>query len=501
MDDVILKMQGIVKVFAGVHALNNVQFELKRGEVHALIGENGAGKTTLMKILLGIHQADFGEIILNGNVVKFRTPAEALKNGISMIHQEISLVPDMEVDENIWLGRENRFMRGGFIDKKARYEQTKKLLDELGLNIDPTSKIKNISVANMQLVELARAVSYDSDIIIMDEPTSALTNREIELLYNIVRKLAKQGKAIIFISHKLEEIFDICQRVTVFRDGTYIATENCNEISMEKLISMIVGRKQNQVFEKKNYSTDEVMLEVRNFSQAGVFNNVNFAVRKGEVLGFAGLMGAGRTEMMQAIFGITKPTSGELYYKGRKVTIKKPSDAVAHKIGMVTEDRLRSGSIYSMSVMKNTTIVSIKKIANKLHLFTRRKEKSFFLKAAKDLEVKYSSHDELIGQLSGGNQQKVIFARWLSTKPEVLILDEPTRGIDVGSKAEIYRLIETLASQGMAILLVSSEMLELLALSDRINVVRNGEIVYECTHEEANQETLISYAFGVQEKV
>lgn len=499
MDDIILNMKGIVKVFAGVRALNNVQFQLKRGEVHALIGENGAGKSTLMNILLGIYQPDYGEIFLNGKLVSFKSPAEALNSGISMIHQEISLVPNMEVDENIWLGREKKFIRGCFIDKKSRKEQTKKLLDELGLDINPTSKVKDLSIANMQLIELARAVSCDSDIIIMDEPTSALTNREIELLYNIVRKLAKQGKAIIFISHKLEEIFDICQRVTILRDGNYIATENCNDVNTDKLITMIVGRKQNKVYEKKNYSSEQVILEVHNLCQTGVFYDINFSVKKGEVLGFAGLMGSGRTEIMQALFGITKPTSGEVLYNGKKVDIKKPGDAVKLKIGMVTEDRLRTGSIYTMSVMKNTTIVKIKDIVNKLHLFSRNNEKNFFSKVANDLDVKYSSSDDLIGQLSGGNQQKVIFARWLATKPEVLILDEPTRGIDVGSKAEIYRLIATLASQGMAILLVSSEMLELLALSDRINVIRNGEIVYDCTHEEANQETLISYAFGVQE--
>lgn len=499
MDDIILYMKGIVKVFAGVRALNNVQFQLKRGEVHALIGENGAGKSTLMNILLGIYQPDYGEIFLNGKPVSFKNPAEALDSGISMIHQEISLVPNMEVDENIWLGREKKFIKGCLIDKKSRKEQTKNLLDELGLDINPASKVKDLSIANMQLVELARAVSCDSDIIIMDEPTSALTNHEIELLYNIVRKLAKQGKAIIFISHKLEEIFDICQRVTILRDGNYIATENCSDVDTEKLITMIVGRKQNRVYEKKNYSSEQVILEVRNLYQTGVFHDINFSVKKGEVLGFAGLMGSGRTEIMQALFGITKPTSGEVLYYGKKAEIKKPGDAVKLKIGMVTEDRLRTGSIYTMSVMKNTTIVKIKDIANKLHLFSRMNEKNFFSKVAGDLDVKYSTPDDLIGQLSGGNQQKVIFARWLATKPEVLILDEPTRGIDVGSKAEIYRLIASLASQGMAILLVSSEMLELLALSDRINVIRKGEIVYECSHEEANQETLISYAFGVQE--
>ena len=498
MDETILRMNGIVKVFAGVRALSGVQFELKRGEIHALIGENGAGKSTLMKILLGLYSADAGEIMLRGEKVHFKSPAEALKSGISMIHQEISLVPEMDVSENIWLGREKLFKSCGLLNKKKRVDETRKLLESLDIHIDPTKKINELSVANMQLVELARAVSYHSDIIIMDEPTSALTNKEILLLYRIVRKLAKEGTAIIFISHKLEEIYEICQRVTILRDGTFVATENSEDLPMDRLISMIVGRKQNRVFEKANYSTDEVILEVKDLCKEGVFEHINFEVHKGEVLGFSGLMGAGRTEIMEAIFGITRPGSGEILFKGNKIENKNPADAVANKIGMVTEDRLRTGSIYTLSVMQNTTIGAMKELANKLSLYSHKKEQDFFEKSATDFEVKYSSSNELIGQLSGGNQQKVIFARWLSTQPEVLILDEPTRGIDVGSKAEIYRLISKLAQQGMAILLVSSEMPELLALSDRIHVVREGRIVYSCDHQDATQEELISYAFGVQ---
>lgn len=500
MQETILEMRDIVKVFAGVHALNGVQLEIKKGEVHALIGENGAGKSTLMKILLGIYKPDAGEIYFKGKKTEFANPSDALKNGISMIHQEICLVPEMDVAENIWLGREHLFMKAGMLNKKKRYGETRKFLDELGIHIDPAACIKDLSVASAQLVELARAVSYHSDIIIMDEPTSAFTTTEVGILYSIVRKLAAQGTAIIFISHKLEEIYDICTRVTVLRDGTYVASKDVTELTMEKLIPMIVGRKQEKSFEKENYTRDKVILEVKNFNNAGVFSDINFQLHEGEVLGFSGLMGAGRTEIMESLFGIRKFTSGQVFLDGREIHINSPKDAVKFGFGMVTEDRLNSGAIYSLSVLQNTTIVEMAKIANRLGIYSHKKEKVFFDEAAKAFEVKYSSADEGIGQLSGGNQQKVIFARWLATKPRILILDEPTRGIDVGSKGEIYKLIAKLAEQGIAILFISSELPELLALSDKIHVIRDGRMVYTCGHEEATQETLIAHAFGVAEK-
>ena len=497
MQETILEMRDIVKVFAGVHALNGVRLEIKKGEVHALIGENGAGKSTLMKILLGIYKPDGGEIYFKGKKVEFANPNEALKNGISMIHQEICLVPGMDVAENIWLGREHLFKKAGMLNKKKRYEETRDFLDGLGIHINPGAYIKDLSVAHAQLVELARAVSYQADVIIMDEPTSAFTTTEVDILYAIVRKLAAQGTAIIFISHKLEEIYEICTKVTVLRDGTYVATKGVEELPMEQLIPMIVGRKQEKGFEKENYAKDNVVLEVKGFNSAGVFSDINFQVHEGEVLGFSGLMGAGRTEIMESLFGIRKFTSGQVFLNGEEVHINSPKEAVRLGIGMVTEDRLNSGAIYSLSVMQNTTIVEMSKLANKIGVYSHRKEKDFFQKAAKTFEVKYSSADEGIGQLSGGNQQKVIFARWLASKPKILILDEPTRGIDVGSKGEIYKLIAKLAKQGMAILFVSSELPELLALSDRIHVIRDGRLVYTCSHEEATQETLIAHAFGV----
>lgn len=499
MAKTILSMEGIVKVFGGVHALNGVRLDLEEGEIHALIGENGAGKSTLMKILLGMYSADAGKILLKGKEVHFKSPSDALENGISMIHQEISLVQEMDISENIWLGREKLFKTRGFLNRKKRFEETKKLLEDLGIDLDPGRKVSELSVANMQLVELARAVSYHSDIIIMDEPTSALTNKEIALLYKIVRKLAKENTAIIFISHKLEEIYEICQRVTVLRDGTFVATKKTEELPMSELIKMIVGRKESNLYEKSKTATDELVLEVKNLSQKGVFQDISFQVHRGEVIGFSGLMGAGRTEIMEAIFGITRPDSGEILYKGQKIENKSPKEAVKNKIGMVTEDRLRTGAIQTLSVKGNTTIVAMDEVQNKLGLFSHAKERTFFEKSAEEFDVKYGSPNELIGQLSGGNQQKVIFARWLSVKPEILILDEPTRGIDIGSKNEIYHLISALAEKGMAILLVSSEMPELLALSDRIHVVREGRIVYSCDREKATQEKLIAYAFGVKQ--
>jgi len=494
-------MNGIVKVFAGVQALNDVNFNLQKGEVHALVGENGAGKSTLMKILLGIYQPDNGTVFFDGEEVHFKNPAEALKRGISMMHQEISLVPGMNVAENIWLGREKRFKKLGFINNKMRFDATLELLDNLKITVNPRAMVKDLSVASMQLVEIVRAVSYNSKVIIMDEPTSALTNKEIELLYEIIHSLAERGTSIIFISHKLEEIFKVCSRVTVLRDGGYIGTHNIQDVDMPALITMIIGRKETKAFEKTQHTLGEVALEVRNISQRGIFDDISFSVRRGEVLGFSGLMGAGRTEIMQAIFGTTQMDSGEVLYQGKQITIRTPQDAVKIGIGMVTEDRLRTGSIYTLSVMQNGTLVPLKKIANRLSLFSNSAERQFFRHEAEQFNIKYASMDDMIGQLSGGNQQKVIFARWLGDEPNVLILDEPTRGIDVGSKTEIYRLIDKLAVQGLAILLISSEMPELLALSDRIMVVREGRIVFETACKDTTKEELISYAFGVADTI
>lgn len=498
MDELILQMKGISKSFAGVHALSDVQFSLRSGEVHALIGENGAGKSTLMKILLGIYKRDSGEIVYKGKPVYFNSPTAALNNGISMIHQEISLVPEMDVAENIWLGREDKFMLAHtLIDVKKRYAATEALLKELNITLPIRQKIENLSVAQMQLVELVRAVSYDPSVIIMDEPTSALSDDEINILFAVVRSLSKRGVSIIFISHKLEEILEICQRITVFRDGCWIDTVDSKDVTKSDLINMVVGRKVDTLFEKQESNPGDVILEVRGLNSADSCSDINFYVRKGEVLGFCGLMGAGRSEILRAIFGVDPKSSGTILLEGKPIRIRIPKDAVEHGIGMVTEDRLRLGVIRPLSVMQNTTLANFRKLCGRVFgLFTKKKEFEVFSTIADELTVKYDSSDSLIGQLSGGNQQKVIIGRWLLTQPKVLFLDEPTRGIDVGAKSEIYKLIDKLAAQGMAIVMVSSELPELLSLCDRIAVVSQGKIVFECPREKATQELLMSHAFS-----
>lgn len=497
MPESILKMTDISKVFGGVIALNKVQFELSKGSVHALIGENGAGKSTLMKVLLGIHKRDNGTILYNGEEVSFSDPSRALQAGISMIHQEVSLVHKMTVAENIWLGREQMFSKVGYLLVNKRKRETKKLLDSLEIDIDPDTIVEELSIAQMQLVELARAVSYHPNIIIMDEPTSALTDQEVEKLYKIIRSLKAEGVAIIFISHKLEELYEICDSVTVMRDGTYIGTYSMQEISKNMLIKMITGREVSTLFEKEKHELGEVAFEVKNLTHYGKCYDVNFQVRAGEVVGLCGLMGAGRTEILRAVFGIDKKDAGSVYVQGKEAVIYSPKEAVAAGIGMVTEDRLRQGVIYTMSVMHNATLAVFNRLCNKIHYSSPRKEEKLFREKANDLSVKYSSPKAKIGELSGGNQQKVIIERWLLTEPKILLLDEPTRGIDVGAKSEIYELIDRMSKEGKAIVMASSEMPELLSLCDRILVVYQGRIVFECPREEATQERLMHYAFGL----
>ncbi len=495
----ILLMEGIKKYFGGVRALDGVHFELNTGEIHALVGENGAGKTTLMNVLLGSSIKDAGRIVFKGKEINFKSPADALASGISMIHQEIRLIQQVSVAENIWLGREKKFSKFKVIRYKLRLEATRALLKELGLEqIDPLKRVNDLSVAQMQLVELARAVSYDSDIIIMDEPTSALTTTEIEQLYKIVRNLSKKGTAVIFISHKLDEILSLCDKVTVMRDGHTISTFPCGEVTQPELIRLIVGRNIDNAYVKSARAaenTGEPVLEVKNLCRTGVFEDISFSVRPGEVLGFSGLMGAGRSEIMRAIFGIDAHTSGTIIMNGKTLGISKPRDAVLAGMAMVTEDRLRMGVLHSLPVLFNTTIAAFKSFCTMLGLIKTQREMQAFRDIVESISVKYHSPYQKANQLSGGNQQKIVIARWLLCKPDLLILDEPTRGIDVGAKSEIYKLIDQLAQEGMAIILVSSDMPEILGLADRVIVIRNGRIVYECLHEEANQETIMSHAF------
>lgn len=494
--ETVLEVRQLSKSFLGVKALDKVDLEVKRGEVHSVIGENGAGKSTLMNVILGDLQKDEGTIILKGKEVHFKSPAEAIASGISMIHQEISLIPTLTVAENIWLHREDRFMKGFLISAKARTEETRKLLkDRLKIDINPDDLVGNLTVAQCQLVELARAVSCDSDIIIMDEPTSSLSDKEVNILFEIIHKLKEEGTAIIFITHKIEELLLICDRVSVYRDGRYIGTRDCGNTSKDELIHMIIGRELTEQYPVIESQKGKVIFEVKDLCGPD-YREVSFQVKEGEVVGFSGLVGAGRSEIMRGIFGIDKIFSGEIFLDGKKVDIHSPKDAVNLGMAMVTEDRRDYGIIGTASVKDNMSLAALQKFCTKIGLIRKEKENKAVSKMIKDMTVKVANKDMLITSLSGGNQQKAIIGRWLMTEPKVLILDEPTRGIDVGAKSEIYSIIGELAKQGMAIILVSSEMQEILGMSDRIFVVRNGRIVAECAKEEATQELLGKHALG-----
>lgn len=495
--EAILHVENITKNFPGVQALKGVNLEIYPGEVHALLGENGAGKSTLMKIILGIYQPSSGTMTYKGKSYAPKSPMEALGKGLSMIHQEISLIPTTTVSENIWIGREYCFGNKFFINKTKQEAATKEILGRLGLEIDPSTEVSNLSIAEMQLVEIARAVSYDSEIIIMDEPTSALTDEEVEKLYDIIRSLIKKGKAVIYISHKFDEIFNICDRATIFRDGEYIDTCILDSVTEERLVNMMVGRKVDEMFPKVKVDIGEPVLEIEHLQMGNKVNDVSFTVHKGEILGFAGLLGAGRTEIMETIFGITPKDSGVVKLKGKQIAITNTKQAIKHKMAMVTEDRLHTGVIHIQPVRVNESLAYLRTIT-KWGILNRKSEQEDTERMANKLSIKVPSMNSAIALLSGGNQQKVIIARWLLTKPDVFILDEPTRGIDVGAKAEIYKLIGELASQGKAVLVVSSELPEVMGIADRIMVIRQGTIAGEFNRDEFSSDRIMKCAFGVE---
>lgn len=496
-NEVILSVEGVSKSFLGTKALDKVSLEVCKGEVHGVIGENGAGKSTLMNTIFGSLQRDEGTIRFMGEEVHFKCPADALKNGISMIHQETNLVQQFTASENIWLGMEKRFMKGGHLDNGARDRKTQELFDEYGISLHYDDVAGQISMAACQMIEVIRAVACGAKLIIMDEPTSSLSENEVEILFRMIRKLTQQGVAVIYISHKIEEIMEICDRLSVYRDGHYIGTRLISEIDHGTIVSMVVGRELTNLFPKSEPNIGEVILDVKNLSKYGKFRDVSFQLHKGEILGFAGLEGAGRSEVASCIFGIDQPDSGEIYLDGKKVSIAFPSAAVELGIGMVTEDRLRRGIVAQMSVKDNMTIARLGKFCSRFLGSIRRKEEEAACDdMIKTMQVKVSDRNQRIDSLSGGNQQKVIIGRWVMTAPRILILDEPTRGIDVGSKSEIHRLMSSFVEQGMSIILISSEMPELLGMADRIVVMREGNAVYTCDREEATQETLGKYVLG-----
>ncbi|MGM0876073.1 MAG: sugar ABC transporter ATP-binding protein [Bacillota bacterium] len=493
-EEYILELENITKEFPGVKALDNIQLKVRKGSVHALMGENGAGKSTLMKIIFGIYTPNHGTIKYKGKELNVSSTKEALKNGISMIHQELSPVPHMTVAENIFLGREPSGKLGWVNDKKM-VEDASELFKKLNMNIDPNSKMKDLSIANMQMVEIATAVSYNADLIIMDEPTSAITEKEVEQLFEIINSLKAKGVSIIYISHKMDEIFKICDELTVFRDGQYIGTKAAHELDQDTLIQMMVGREIKQVFHKEKAEIREVVLAVNNLTKAGKFNNVSFEVRKGEILGIAGLMGSGRTEVIESIFGIDPPDSGDIFIHGEKVNIKSPQDAIKRKLSLLTEDRKLTGAFLPISIRENMIISNIDQFLQLGYVNKKLVDKTCN-EQVKRLNIKTPSIDQLIMNLSGGNQQKVLLARWLLNDPDILILDEPTRGVDVGAKSEIHKLMSKLAQEGKAIIMISSEMAEVLGMSDRVIVMHEGHKKGELSREEANQEKILEVAYS-----
>ena len=480
--NVILEMFDISKNFAGVQALRGVSFDLYPGEVHALLGENGAGKSTLIKVITGVYQPDRGEMRLYGRTVSFADPRESCERGIAAIYQEPSLFPDLDIAENIFVGRQPR-RAGGWVAWGQMYRRAGELLNTLGVHLDPKTKARNLSVAQQQMVEIARALSVNAKILIMDEPTSSLTLAEVDDLFRIVRQLREAGTAIVFISHRLGELFQVADRVTVLRDGAYVDTKPVSEVSTAQLIQMMVGRTLDNMFPKQDVQAGEVVLRVENLTRAGIFENISFELRQGEILGMAGLVGAGRTDVARALFGVEPATGGVIKIDGQVVHITSPQQAMNLGIVYLPEDRQHHGLILKMSITHNITLPSLAEFT-RLGWVNQNGEQKAAYQAAEQMDVRATGVWQKVRELSGGNQQKVVLAKWLATHPRILILDEPTRGIDVKTKVAVHGLMSNLAAQGMAILMISSELPEVLGMSDRILVMREGHLTGHFTRAE-----------------
>ena len=492
MSEYILELKNITKRFSGVEVLHQVSLSLRSGEVHALLGENGAGKSTLVKVMTGVYQPDGGEIVLNGTQMHFNDARESRQAGIAAIYQELSLFPDLSVAENIFAGRQPT-AAGGRIDWRRLYAEAEKLLASLGVQLDLKQKARNLSIAHQQMVEIARAISINARILIMDEPTSSLTLSEVDDLFRLVRRLRDEGTAIIFISHRLEELFELADRVTVLRDGAYVDTRAMKDVTRDDLIRMMVGRSITNMFPKQDVKAGKVILKVDHLTRSGAFRDISFELREGEILGMAGLVGAGRTNVARAIFGVEPPTSGVIQLDGREILIKSPQQAIALGLAYVPEDRQLHGLIPPMNITANISMPVLHKYARRGWL-RDKVERTAAFQAARQIEVRANNIWQKAGELSGGNQQKVVLAKWLSTKPRILILDEPTRGIDVGTKAAVHALMSKLASEGIAILMISSELPEVLVMSDRVIVMHEGYMTGHFTRAEATQEKIISAA-------
>lgn len=490
----IIELDNVTKQFGTVQALRGVTLKLYSGEVHALVGENGAGKSTLVKMLAGVHRPDSGTLKVDGKEVELHNPAQAQHLGIAVIHQEPTLFPDLNVAENIFIGRHplNRF---GQVNWKQMYRDVEQLLVSLGVHLSVYAPVQGLSVADQQLVEIAKALSLNARVLVMDEPTAALSPREVRDLFTIVEQLRQRGVAILFISHRLDEIFALSGRITVFRDGAYVITAPTSELTTEQVIRYMVGRELEALFPKGESEIGEVILDVQHLTRTGTFQDVSFQLRRGEILGFSGLVGAGRTEVARVLFGIDKADTGEIRIAGERVTIRSPRQAMRHGLAYVPEDRHQHGLVMDFSIAANMTLPILPGMSQ-MGLIDRRKERDLATTYSQQLQVKSAGLWQLVKALSGGNQQKVVISKWLITNPKILILDEPTRGVDIGAKAEVHRIISDLAAQGLAIILISSELPEVLAMSDRILVMHEGQVAGLFERAEANQERVMFAATG-----
>lgn len=495
-----IEMKGIDKSFGTNQVLKNAGFLLKDGEVHALMGENGAGKSTLMKILTGVYTRDAGTVLVDGKEVLYKNPQEAEKAGIVFIYQELNVLFDLTVEENLFMGKE--ITKGfGICDKKAMTKKAQEIMDRMGVHIPVTAQMSDLSVGQQQMVEICKALMVDAKVLIMDEPTAALTQSETEVLFEVIKSLRKKGVSIVYISHRMEEIFELCDRITVLRDGAYIDTKYIRDITMDDIVQMMIGRTIGERFPKRDAKIGKEVIRVEGLTSGKLFKNVNFSVRAGEVMGVSGLMGAGRTEIMQAIFGNIPIESGKIYIDGKEVVIKNPRQAIAAGIGFITEDRKTEGLLLEKSIAENIEIANLKKVSRR-SVLSKVKQKEIVKRGIEEFRIRCFGPDHECSNLSGGNQQKVVLAKWIYTDPKILILDEPTRGVDIGAKKEIYSVINDMAARGVAVIMVSSELPEVLGMSDRIMVVHEGRVTGIVEADEVDQAKVMTLATGgnIQDK-
>ncbi|WP_326696004.1 sugar ABC transporter ATP-binding protein [Streptomyces sp. NBC_01754] len=490
----VLALEGVSKSFGAVRALRGVGLRLYAGEAHALAGENGAGKSTLIKALAGVHRPDTGTVLLDGRPVEFHGPADARDAGVAVIYQEPTLFPDLSVAENIFVGRQPKRSLGR-VDHRAVKQAAADLFTRLGVDLDPDQPARGLSIADQQLVEIAKALSFDARVLIMDEPTAALTGSEVARLFGVVRTLREQGAAVLFISHRLEEIFGLCQRVTTLRDGAWISSEPLDGLTEDDLVRRMVGRDLDELYPKQTTEIGDVALTVRRLTREGVFTDVSFEVRRGEIVGLAGLVGAGRSEVARAVFGVDRFDGGEVEVLGRKLKPGAPSLAMSAGLALVPEDRRAQGLVMDMSIERNIGLTGFSD-TSRAGLMSRKAERSRAVDWAVRLQVKYARLADVVATLSGGNQQKTVLAKWLATRPQVLIVDEPTRGIDVGTKAEVHRLLSSLAAEGVAVLMISSDLPEILGMADRVLVMHEGRLTAEISRDQATEETVMAAATG-----